>query len=100
MVVAVVEGFGATVSDTLALPGQLLWSVAVTVKGNVPVAVGVPESRPELELMFSPDGAPLVAHVSGVTPLEAENCCINATPIVASVKVPAGDTVIVGQPAV
>ena len=34
----------------------VLESVAVTVTLNVPVAVGVPEIAPVLELMFSPAG--------------------------------------------
>jgi len=38
-------------------PVQPFWSVAVTVKVNVPVAVGVPEIRPLLVIGDSPVGS-------------------------------------------
>jgi hypothetical protein len=94
--VVVATGFGATVSETLEIPAQPFLSVAVTVNGNVPVAAGVPERRPVVE-MLSHVGAPLSDHASGVAVLPvAANCCEYATPIVAATA-PDGVTLITGQ---
>jgi hypothetical protein len=96
MAVVVATGFGVTVTETLAMPVQPFLSVAVTVNGNVPVAAGVPETRPVLE-MLSHDGAPPSDQVSGVAVLPvAANCCEYATPSDAA-RAPDGVTVITGQ---
>lgn len=98
MVVVVAVGFGATVREALAEPEQPFLSVAVTVKGKVPVAAGVPDTRPELE-MLSHVGAPVSDHASGVAVLPvAVNCWLYATLNVAA-KAPVGVTVIAGQAA-
>jgi hypothetical protein len=49
----------ATVQLKVAVPAAPVVSVAVTVALVVPAVVGVPEIRPDEELMDSPAGSPL-----------------------------------------
>lgn len=62
-----------------ALPASREWSVAVNVTAYVPADVGVPEARPEVELILNPVGRPVAVHVYGVVPPDAAACNDAAT---------------------
>lgn len=78
----------STVIEYAWLPVHSLSSVAVTVKLNIPDAVGVPEISPVDKLRFKPPGSePVVtAKVYGLVPPLAETVWLYDMPTTASGK--------------
>jgi hypothetical protein len=92
----VIEG-QAIVIEYVREPVQLLPSVAVTVKLNVPVTVGVPDTTPPVDSVMPAGKAPAVtAYVTVPTPPVWDNVWLYATPAV-PLGIVAGVTVIAGQ---
>src|SRR5690242_11515792 len=65
----------------LVEPDALVVSVAVTVTLKVPLALGVPEIRPEEELMDSPVGSPVALQVNVWPDAESVACICRLTEI-------------------
>ena len=76
---------------------QPFWSVALTVIGNAPAALLVPESTPVAEFIVMPAGnVPITDHAIVPTPPVCVNCSLNAAPAVPDAFT-GFVTVIVGQ---
>jgi hypothetical protein len=84
------------VSDTLTEPVQPFESVALTVNVDMPVLVGVPESRPPLESVRPVGSVPVLLNVTVPIPPVWENCWLYAVPAVPFERVE-GLTVMVGH---
>ena len=78
---------GDDYGEALNGPPPVLLSVMVTVKLNVPVTVGVPDSPPPAESTTPAGNAPaLTAYAYGAMPPLAASACAYAAPAVASAR--------------